>query len=166
LIHRAIALDGTCMSEFSSLVNRYWTFSCPGTGEHGVGVGKKEYLIDELGPNTVALMKTIKKAIDPLNIMNPGKVNSSITSPATPLTEYFQLYPDTRSSVFDPQNNHWNEKPKPFHKYVHEMTISFPSSSQQHWGQFGGFASYRIMIVTIPSTLLYSFKHSLFLGHN
>ncbi|KAA1477037.1 hypothetical protein DENSPDRAFT_844188 [Dentipellis sp. KUC8613] len=56
LVHRAIALDGTC------------------TGEHGVGVGKKEYLVDELGAGTVELMRTVKKAIDPLNIMNPGKL--------------------------------------------------------------------------------------------
>lgn len=45
-----------------------------GTGEHGVGVGKKEYLYDELGEDTVELMKAIKAAVDPLNIMNPGKV--------------------------------------------------------------------------------------------
>lgn len=56
LVHRAIKLDGTC------------------TGEHGVGVGKKEYLVEELGVNTVKLMRTIKRAIDPLNIMNPGKL--------------------------------------------------------------------------------------------
>jgi len=45
-----------------------------GTGEHGVGIGKKEYLVEELGEGTVHLMKTIKKAIDPLGIFNPGKV--------------------------------------------------------------------------------------------
>ena len=45
-----------------------------GTGEHGVGLGKKEYLYDELGQGTVELMKTIKKTLDPLGIMNPGKV--------------------------------------------------------------------------------------------
>ncbi|KAI0637234.1 D-lactate dehydrogenase cytochrome oxidoreductase [Trametes polyzona] len=56
LVHRAIALDGTC------------------TGEHGVGVGKREYLAEELGPDTVELMWTIKRAIDPLDIMNPGKL--------------------------------------------------------------------------------------------
>ncbi|KZT11521.1 uncharacterized protein LAESUDRAFT_734347 [Laetiporus sulphureus 93-53] len=56
LVHRAIRLDGSC------------------TGEHGVGVGKKEYLVAELGENTVELMKTIKRAIDPLNIMNPSKL--------------------------------------------------------------------------------------------
>lgn len=48
-----------------------------GTGEHGVGLGKKKYLVDELGANTVGLMKTIKEAIDPTNIMNPGKVRDS-----------------------------------------------------------------------------------------
>ena len=45
-----------------------------GTGEHGVGIGKQEYLVEELGEGTVDLMKTIKKAIDPLGIFNPGKV--------------------------------------------------------------------------------------------
>ncbi|KAH7341828.1 FAD-linked oxidase-like protein [Rhizoctonia solani] len=56
MVERAIALDGTC------------------TGEHGVGVGKKKYLYDELGEGTVELMKSIKMTIDPLNIMNPGKL--------------------------------------------------------------------------------------------
>ncbi|KAF8654203.1 hypothetical protein AX16_003729 [Volvariella volvacea WC 439] len=56
LVHRALDLEGTC------------------TGEHGVGLGKKEYLTRELGESTVELMKTIKKAVDPLNIMNPGKL--------------------------------------------------------------------------------------------
>ncbi len=48
-----------------------------GTGEHGVGVGKREYLTEELGPGTVELMWTIKRAIDPLDIMNPGKVREA-----------------------------------------------------------------------------------------
>ncbi|KAI0792494.1 FAD-linked oxidase-like protein [Abortiporus biennis] len=56
MVERAIALDGTC------------------TGEHGVGIGKKEYLYDELGAGTVELMKTVKRAIDPHNLFNPGKV--------------------------------------------------------------------------------------------
>ncbi|KAJ7221731.1 D-lactate dehydrogenase cytochrome oxidoreductase [Mycena pura] len=56
LVHRALAMDGTC------------------TGEHGVGVGKKEYLKEELGEGTVALMKQVKKVVDPYNIMNPGKL--------------------------------------------------------------------------------------------
>ncbi|KAK7054500.1 D-lactate ferricytochrome c oxidoreductase [Paramarasmius palmivorus] len=56
MVERAIALDGTC------------------TGEHGVGIVKKRYLEEELGPGTVELMRTIKKAIDPLDLMNPGKL--------------------------------------------------------------------------------------------
>lgn len=53
---RAIALGGTC------------------TGEHGVGTGKKELLKKELGEGSMQLLRTIKTAIDPKNIMNPGKV--------------------------------------------------------------------------------------------
>ena len=52
-----------------------------GTGEHGVGIGKKEYLVEELGEGTVQLMKTIKKAIDPLGIFNPGKVCAILKIP-------------------------------------------------------------------------------------
>ena len=72
----------------------------PGTGEHGVGIGKKEFLVEELGPGTVGLMKTIKQAIDPLGIMNPGKVRD--LPPQTQFPAWcgcleertFQLYPD------------------------------------------------------------------------
>ena len=46
-----------------------------GTGEHGVGIGKREYLYDELGDGTVNLMKTVKNAIDPHNLFNPGKAS-------------------------------------------------------------------------------------------
>ncbi|CAD54138.1 D-lactate dehydrogenase (cytochrome) [Caenorhabditis elegans] len=56
LVRRALAADGTC------------------TGEHGIGLGKRKYLREELGENTVRLMHTIKHALDPNNIMNPGKV--------------------------------------------------------------------------------------------
>jgi len=56
LTERAIRMEGTC------------------TGEHGIGMGKKQYLLLEKGEEAVKLMKTIKKAIDPDNIMNPGKV--------------------------------------------------------------------------------------------
>jgi len=55
LVERAIAMDGTC------------------TGEHGVGSGKIEFLTAEHGEG-VAVMRTLKRALDPANIMNPGKV--------------------------------------------------------------------------------------------
>ncbi|KAJ6498787.1 FAD-linked oxidase-like protein [Mycena sanguinolenta] len=55
LVKRALELDGTC------------------TGEHGVGVSKKKYLVEELGPGAVQLMKEIKRTIDPLGLFNPGK---------------------------------------------------------------------------------------------
>lgn len=85
MVKRAIALDGTC--EFCSCfeppapgTGKYlYPANClffAGTGEHGVGIGKKEYLVEELGEGTVQLMKTIKKTIDPLGIFNPGKVSS------------------------------------------------------------------------------------------
>jgi D-lactate dehydrogenase (cytochrome) len=56
IIYRAQDMDGTC------------------TGEHGVGMTKKKYLRRELGEGTLALMRTVKDAIDPLGIMNPGKL--------------------------------------------------------------------------------------------
>ena len=56
LVARAIALQGTC------------------TGEHGVGLHKMGFLVDEAGAGAVAMMRTIKQALDPLDIMNPGKV--------------------------------------------------------------------------------------------
>ena len=46
-----------------------------GTGEHGVGTGKKEFLVHELGLGTVKLMRTTKEAIDPDDLFNPGKVS-------------------------------------------------------------------------------------------
>jgi D-lactate dehydrogenase (cytochrome) len=56
LVERALAMDGTC------------------TGEHGVGQGKMKYLARELGGPALAAMAAIKRAIDPLDIMNPGKI--------------------------------------------------------------------------------------------
>ncbi len=55
LIHRAIAMDGTC------------------TGEHGVGSGKMKFLEAEHGA-ALKVMRTIKRALDPDNILNPGKI--------------------------------------------------------------------------------------------
>jgi glycolate oxidase len=44
------------------------------SGEHGIGTAKAAYLGMELDPATLAAMRTIKKALDPNNIMNPGKI--------------------------------------------------------------------------------------------
>ncbi len=44
------------------------------SGEHGIGTAKAAYIGMELDPATLAAMRTIKKALDPNNIMNPGKI--------------------------------------------------------------------------------------------
>jgi D-lactate dehydrogenase (cytochrome) len=56
MVQRALRLEGTC------------------TGEHGIGLHKMPYLLDEAGPAAVAAMRSIKRALDPNNIMNPGKI--------------------------------------------------------------------------------------------
>ena len=56
LVARALALDGTC------------------TGEHGVGLHKMDFLVTEAGTGAVDMMRAIKRALDPQNILNPGKI--------------------------------------------------------------------------------------------
>ncbi len=56
LVARALRLEGTC------------------TGEHGVGLHKMDFLLAETGAGAVDMMRSIKRALDPKNIMNPGKI--------------------------------------------------------------------------------------------
>ena len=56
LVHHALSLEGTC------------------TGEHGIGLHKQGFLIDEAGLATVDMMRLLKRALDPKNILNPGKI--------------------------------------------------------------------------------------------
>jgi D-lactate dehydrogenase (cytochrome) len=58
LVERALAMDGTC------------------TGEHGVGQGKMKYMEAEFGEAALATMRSLKRALDPLDILNPGKIVS------------------------------------------------------------------------------------------
>lgn len=44
------------------------------TGEHGIGIGKKDLLVREIGEEGLGVMKQIKATLDPNGIMNPGKV--------------------------------------------------------------------------------------------
>ena len=55
LIERALAMDGTC------------------TGEHGIGIGKQDWLVAELG-DAVDVMRMLKRALDPRDLFNPGKI--------------------------------------------------------------------------------------------
>jgi D-lactate dehydrogenase (cytochrome) len=60
MVERALAMGGTC------------------TGEHGIGLGKRELLVEEAG-DAVAVMGLIKKALDPKNVLNPGKIFTTDT---------------------------------------------------------------------------------------
>jgi D-lactate dehydrogenase (cytochrome) len=56
IVRLALAMDGTC------------------TGEHGVGLHKIGFLEEEAGDDALDLMRRIKRALDPDDIMNPGKI--------------------------------------------------------------------------------------------
>lgn len=56
------------------LAKRAWAVGGTCTGEHGIGLGKMHLLEQEIGSTGFDIMKNIKRNLDPLNIMNPGKV--------------------------------------------------------------------------------------------
>ncbi len=56
IVERALMVGGTC------------------TGEHGVGLHKMGFMIEEHGEDAIAVMRSIKHALDPKNLMNPGKI--------------------------------------------------------------------------------------------
>lgn len=56
MVDRALAMEGSC------------------TGEHGIGIGKKDSLLKELGPDTIDVMRSLKRALDPHWLLNPGKI--------------------------------------------------------------------------------------------
>lgn len=59
LFRRALAMAGTC------------------TGEHGIGIGKRALLYEEMGHTTMQVMHSLKQTLDPKNLMNPGKILQS-----------------------------------------------------------------------------------------
>ncbi|KAK2757336.1 hypothetical protein FQN54_004850 [Arachnomyces sp. PD_36] len=56
MVDRALEMEGSC------------------TGEHGIGLGKKDSLLKELGPDTIDVMRSVKRSLDPHWLMNPGKI--------------------------------------------------------------------------------------------
>jgi D-lactate dehydrogenase (cytochrome) len=60
MVDRALEMEGTC------------------TGEHGIGLGKKASLQKELGLDTINVMRSIKGALDPYWLMNPGKIMDAL----------------------------------------------------------------------------------------
>ena len=49
------------------------------TAEHGIGLSRREALVDQVGPDVIDVMRSIKTALDPLGILNPGRVHRGLT---------------------------------------------------------------------------------------
>lgn len=79
--HVAILIDPARPEEFSEaerlnrrIVERALRMGGTCTGEHGIGLHKMDFLIDEHGSDAVDVMRALKHALDPRNLMNPGKI--------------------------------------------------------------------------------------------
>ena len=56
VVERALTMEGTC------------------TGEHGIGLGKKKFMVREHGEGAIEVMRALKQALDPDDLLNPGKI--------------------------------------------------------------------------------------------
>ena len=84
------AAENEAAEQFSQrLVRRALRHGGTSTGEHGVGLHKMKYLVEEHGPHAVAVMRALKQALDPHNILNPGKVVA------------FEPAPEERAALLD-----------------------------------------------------------------
>ncbi len=54
------------------------------TGEHGIGFAKARYMPLELSAETIALMRRVKRAFDPHDILNPGKIFLGLSGQSRP----------------------------------------------------------------------------------
>jgi glycolate oxidase len=59
---------------FDDLYTKVLAWGGTVSGEHGIGIAKRDYLARQIGPGGVAVMKRIKDAFDPDGILNPGKI--------------------------------------------------------------------------------------------
>ncbi|WP_267163438.1 FAD-binding oxidoreductase [Halovenus salina] len=80
-VHYAVLVDDDDESEvergkavYADIVDRAITVGGTATGEHGVGRGKRQYLVDEYDEETVEAMRAVKRALDPTDTLNPGKM--------------------------------------------------------------------------------------------
>ena len=67
---------------FSELYDKVLSLGGTVSGEHGIGTAKKAYLLRQLGPGGVGVMRRIKDAFDPAGRLNPGKIFLDASEPA------------------------------------------------------------------------------------
>lgn len=66
-----LALFHQVAEEFSALTRKYRGSLA---AEHGVGICRSEFMLEQVGPELLGLMREIKRIVDPKNLMNPGKI--------------------------------------------------------------------------------------------